>query len=222
MPESLPIIAQRTMDLYFQSYKSSSQFFDIDDFIFYTGATISDIYQQEAKQQYAELRALKMESVVSFPADWLLEQPLKVKRKDGEIFAELEQPVMGFSFDNQILGLQDVIPIKPRDILFERTTQSAAWQNRLTPITNRVFWYGMKDKVVFLNNGNCNVSEVSVLYVPAINNSMLVPEGIVNMAINQTVATMKQLAQATIEKKGTDGQGQNKTIETEMNKMALK
>jgi hypothetical protein len=141
MAEQLTITAQRCMDLYYQSFKSSSQFFDLDDFVFYTGATITDIFQQEAKQQYAELRAAKQDSVVSFPADWLLEQKLKVQRKNNKTYAVLEQPVMSFSFDNQILGLQDVLPIRPADVIFERTTQSAEWQNRLTPYTNRIFWY---------------------------------------------------------------------------------
>jgi hypothetical protein len=221
MAETLPIVAQKTMDLYYASYKSSSQFFDLDDFIFYTGTTIADIYQQEAKAQYSELRALKTESVVSFPADWLVEQRLKVQRKDNETFVILEKPIMGFSFDNQILGLQDVIPIKPKDVILERTTQSATWQNRLMPFTNRIFWYGMKDKILFFKKGGCNISEVSVLYVPAIGNDMLVPEGIEKTAIDQTVATMKQLIQGTVVKKATDG-NQNMVMEGEINKMSLK
>lgn len=222
MPEALPVVAQRTMDMYYMSYKSSSQFFDLDDFVFYVGATITDIYQQEAKVQYAELRAVRNESVVSFPADWLLEQRLKVVRKNNETFVELEQPVMGFSFDHQVLGVQDVLPIKPSDAIFERTTQAAAWQNRLVPYANRTFWYALNKRILFSNKGGCNISEVNVLYVPAISNDMVVPEGIIKMAVDQTVATMKQLAQGTIEKKGIDGQGQNKIMETEMNKMVIK
>lgn len=221
MAEALPIIAQRTMDEYYGSYKSSSQFFDLEDFIFYTGATISDIYQQEAKQQYAELRAMKQDSVVSFPTDWLLEQPLKVQRKDNETFVKLDRPIMSFSFDNQVLGVQDVIPIRPSDILLERTTQSATWQNRLIPFTNRTFWYAMKDKVVFLKKGGCNIQEVSVLYIPAIRNEMLVPEGIVKMAIDQTVATIRQLQQGNVVKKSVDN-NQNMVMESEINKLSLK
>ena len=222
MPDKLPIVAQRTMDSFYQSYKSSSQFFDLDDFVFYTGATIADIYQQEAKLRYAELRALKQEDVVSFPADWLLEQQLKVTRKNNETYVELEQPVMGFSFDHQVLGIQDVLPIKPVNAIFERTSQAAAWQSRLLPYTHRTFWYAVNNKIHFFNKSGCNISEVRVLYVPAIGDDMLVPDGIMKMAIDQTVATMKQLSQGTVEKKGMDNQGTNKTIETEMNKMALK
>jgi hypothetical protein len=221
MPEALPIIAQRTMDMYYMSYKSSSQFFDLDDFVFYVGAAITDIYQQEAKVQYAELRAVRNESVVSFPADWLLDQRLKVVRKNNETYVELEQPVMGFGFDNQVLGVQDVLPIKPIDAIFERTTQAAAWQSRLVPYTNRTFWYALKNRVLFSNKGGCNISEVNVLYVPAINDTMIVPEGIIKMAIDQTVATMKQLGQGTVVKKATDG-NQNMVLESEINKQSLK
>lgn len=222
MAEQLPIVAQRTMDQFFQSYKSSSQFFDLDDFVFYTGATIADIYRQEAQTKYAELRSLRQEEVVSFPTDWLLEQRLKISRKDNETYTALVEPVMSFSWDNQVLGVQDILPIKPVDAIFERTTQDAAWQSKHVPFTNRILWYVKRNRIVFQNKGGCNVNEVSALYIPAINNSMLVPESVAKMAIDQTVATMKQLSQGTIEKKSTDGQSVNKTIETEMNKLALK
>lgn len=221
MAEQLPIVAQRCMDLYYTSYKSSSQFFDLDDFVFYAGATIADIYQQEAKQQYAELRALKMESVVSFPADWLLEQRLKISRKDNETYAELTEAAMSFSWDNQVIGIQDILPVKPIDAIFERTTQDAAWQNRHLPFTNRIFWYVKRNRIIFQNKGGCNINEVSALYIPAINNSMLVPEAIVDMAITQTVMKMKQEAQGAVVKKSTDG-NQNMVMEGEINKMSLK
>lgn len=221
MAEQLPIVAQRTMDQFFQSYKSSSQFFDIDDFVFYTGATIADIYRQEAQAKYTELRSLRQEEVVSFPADWLLEQRLKIARKDNETYAELVEPVMGFSWDNQVIGVQDIIPIKPIDAIFERTTQDAAWQSRHLPFTNRVFWYVKRNRIVFQNKGGCNINEVSVLYIPAINDSMLVPESIVDMAITQTVMKMKQVAQGAVVKKSTDG-NQNMVMEGEINKQSLK
>lgn len=221
MAEQLPIVAQRAMDQFFQSYKSSSQFFDIDDFVFYTGASIAEIYRQEAQAKYAELRALKQEEVVSFPADWLLEQRLKIGRKDNETYAELSEPVMSFSWDNQVIGVQDILPVKPIDAIFERTTQDAAWQSRHVPFTSRVFWYVKRNRIVFQNKGGCNISEVSVLYIPAINNSMLVPEAIVDMAITQTVMKMRQEGQGVIVKKSTDG-NQNMVMEGEINKNSLK
>jgi hypothetical protein len=221
MAEQLPVVAQRTMDQFFQSYKSSSQFFDLDDFVFYTGATIADIYRQEAQAKYTELRSLKQEEVVSFPADWLLEQRLKIGRKDNETYAELSEPVMSFSWDNQVIGVQDVLPVKPIDAIFERTTQDAAWQNRHVPFTSRIFWYVKRNRIVFQNKGGCNINEVSILYIPAINDSMLVPEAIVDMAITQTVSKMKQIAQGAVVKKSTDG-NQNMVMEGEINKLSLK
>jgi hypothetical protein len=209
------------MDLYYQSYKSSSQFFDLDDFIFHSGATVSDIFQQEYKAKYAELRAMKQEEVVTFPADWLLEQKLKIQRKDNETFAVLEQPIMGFSYDQQVTGIQGVEATKPRDAKLERTTQAAAWQNNLMPFTGRIFWYAKGDRILFYNKGGCNIHEVNVLYIPAINDTMLVPEGIIKMTIDQTVATMRQLAQGVVVKKAVDG-NQNMVLEGEINKQSLK
>lgn len=221
MAEQLPVVAQRTMDQFFQSYKSSSQFFDIDDFVFYTGATIADIYRQEAQAKYTELRSLKQEEVVSFPTDWLLEQRLKIARKDNETYAEFAEPVMSFSWDNQVIGVQDILPVKPSDAIFERTTQDAAWQNRHLPFTGRTFWYVKRNRIIFQNKGGCNINEVSALYIPAINDSMLVPEAIVDMAITQTVMKMKQVAQGAVVKKSTDG-NQNMVMEGEINKQSLK
>lgn len=221
MAEHLPIIAQFTMDAFYQSYKSSSQFFDLEDFVFHCGATISDIFQQEYKAKYAELRAMKQEEVVTFPADWLLEQRLKIQRKDNKTFAVLEQPIMGFSYDQQVAGIQSVEAEKPRDAKLERTTQAAAWQNGLMPFTGRIFWYAKGDKLFFFNKGGCNIHEVNVLYIPAINETMLVPEGIIKFTIDQTVATMRQLAQGTIVKKAVDG-NQNMVLEGEINKQSLK
>jgi len=221
MAESLPIVAQKAEDLYYQSYRSPSQFFDLEDFVFYTGTTIADIYRQEAQTKYTELRSLRQEEVVSFPADWLLEQRLKITRKDNETYVELTEPVMSFSWDNQVIGVQDILPIKPVDAIFERTTQDAAWQNRHLPFTSRIFWYVKRNRIIFQNKGGCNISEVSVLYIPAINDSMLVPEAIVDMAITQTVSKMKQIAQGVIVKKSTDG-NQNMVMEGEINKLSLK
>jgi hypothetical protein len=221
MPQPLPIVSQRSMDLYYQSYKSSSQFFDLDDFIFHCGSTLADIYQNEARLKYAELRQSKSDEVVSFPADWLLEQKIKVERKDNETFATLDKPVMGFSYDNQVLGVQEVVSFKPLGTKLERTTQAARWQSDLLPFTNRVFWYAQGEKVYFFNKGGCNIQEVKVFYVPSIGKDMLVPDGVVKMVIDQTVATMKGLGQGTVVKKDIDG-NQNMVTQTEMNKLALK
>lgn len=221
MAEPLPIVGQYAMDAYFNNFKDASQFFELSDFIFHCGATIADLYQQEAKTKYAELRQEKQEDVVGFPADWLLEQVLKVERKDGETFAKLTEPVMGFSWDNQVLGIQEVLPLKPRDANLERTTQAAAWQNKLVPFTHTIFWYGRKDRVIFEKKGGCNISEVSVLYIPTVSENMLVPEGIIRYTIDQTVSTIRQLVTGQIVKKAVDG-NQNLVLEGEINKNSLK
>jgi hypothetical protein len=50
---------------------------------------------------------------------------------------------------------------------------------------------------------------------------MLVPEAIADMAINQTVLKMKQVAQGTIVKKAMDNNS-NMVMESEINKVSLK
>ena len=221
MAKPLPIVAQYAQDAYFGNYKDASQFFDLSDFIFHCGAAASDFYQKQYEARYAELRALKQEDVVGFPADWLLSQTLKVERKDGETFVKLTKNIMAFTYSNESVGAQDVLPVRPRDANLERTTLAASWQNKLVPFTNRIFWWIQKDRILFFNKGGCNINEVEVFYIPSINEEMLVPEGIIKYVVDQTVSTMRQLEQGIIVKKAADGQP-NLVLEGEVNKNSLK
>jgi len=221
MAKPLPIVATSAMDAYYANYKDASQFFDLSDFIFHCGATASDFYQKQYEARYAELRALKQEDVVGFPADWLLSQTLKVERKDGETFVKLTKNIMAFTYSNESVGAQDVLPVRPRDANLERTTLAASWQNKLVPFTNRIFWWIQKDRILFFNKGGCNINEVEVFYIPSINEEMLVPEGIIKYVVDQTVSTMRQLEQGIIVKKAADGQP-NLVLEGEVNKNSLK
>lgn len=221
MAESIQIVGSRTMDMFFQSYRSQNDFFDLPDFVYYCGTTIADIFQKEYKAKYAELRAFKSDDVVGFPADWLLEQNLKVENKDGILSAVLQEPIMSFSYDNQVVGVQDVLPLKPHDVELERSTIAEKWQLKYVPTISRVFWYVQGNRILFVQKGLCSVKEVTVLFIPAISDSMLVPDGIVKQVIDQTVATMKTIAQGNVVKSSLDG-NQNEILQLEANTLPSK
>lgn len=221
MPEALPIVGQYAMDAYYTNYRSQSEFFELSDFIFHCGATLSDIFQKEYKTKYAELRANKSDDVVGFPADWLLEQILDVQEKGGEMYAELLQPVMAFSYDNQVVGVQEVSAVQPYDTILERATVAEKWQLPYTPICGRIFWYIKGTKVCLVKKSLCSVSKISVLYIPAISESMLVPDGVIKQVIDQTVATIKELEKGLVVKKSLDG-NDNKVMQLETNTLGVK
>lgn len=216
MPEPLPIVGQYAMDAYYTNYRSQSEFFELSDFIFHCGATLSDIIQKEYKTKYAELRANKSDDVVGFPADWLLEQVVEVKEKDGEMYAELINPVMAFSYDNQVVGVQEVVSMQPKGVRLERATVAEKWQLEYGPTCERIFWYIKGTTVCLVRKSLCSVKKISVLYIPAISESMLVPDGVIKQVIDQTVATIKELEKGLVVKKSLDG-NDNKVMQLEAN-----
>ena len=122
---------------------------------------------------------------------------------------------MAFMGDNNTSGIQEMFIIAPvGGCELMRTSISARFQLQYLPYTNRVYWYGDRQKIVFVKKGNGNVKTVRVLYVPSMYADALIPEGIVDAAINQTVLQMKNIYDNTIVKKSLN-ENQNKTMETE-------
>lgn len=218
MATAIDIVSQHCMDSFYQNYRASSDFFDLEDFIFHAGATLGDYYRQEFKQKYDEIRQEKSDEIVTFTSDILVDETVKVKNNS----ALLEGKIMSFAFDRQNSGIQDVLASKPSDcIQLERTNLAQIWQLRYTPATDVVFWYYDRGAIKFYNKGTFNIQEIVVLYVPAVSDKMLCPDSLIDWVVNNTVQKMKGMKQGTIVKKSLDGQ-QNYTLETEMDKSQLK
>lgn len=224
----LKYIGQAAMDNFLQNYRTSSDFWTLDDFILRAATTIADYYQKVYDQQYAMLRNDKTDEIVAFPTEILSEQVLEVEKKDGEAFVTLLAPQMSFMGDNQTSGIQEVVSIKPRGVQLERSNISEGWQNKLLPFTGRIFWSVEGERIVFFKKGFCNIGLIKLYYVPAImkrNGELLqdaiIADGVADMAINATVAKMKQLSTGTVVKESNDGNS-NKTMESEINKEAVK
>lgn len=222
---SLPIqiVAQRAMDLYYGNYKSSNDFYNLDDFVFYVGSTIAEFFSAEYRNQYNELRALNAEEIVTFSLDWLNKIELEVKLVEGRKVAQLPEKPFSFAFDTQSTGVQRVAIIAPKDqcSTLERTTLTSMWQLCYLPNTNVIFFAVDQDKIEFKAKGNCGVTKVVVYYVPSISSEMEVPDGIVDYAVINCVKKMKTLLDGNLIKKSID-QNQNKTMETEIDKLQLK
>lgn len=221
MSQPIAIVAQYAMDEFYQNYRSGSDFFTLKDFIFNCQAQIAAAFQQGFETERAKLRQEKQDAVVSFSHDWLNEQVLKVEHKSHETFAELTQHPMSFVYDKQDTGIQEVFPVDPRGVELERSNLTEIWQYKYLPATNRIFWRVDRGKLKFFNKGICSIDRVRVLYVPSVSEAMDVPDGIIDLAVTNTVAKMKQLAQGVVIKKSLDG-NDNKTLETEIDRSQIK
>lgn len=226
MSEILRYSAQSAMDMFYGDYKSSEQFFDIEDFVRYCGMTVSDLLLQEYRVMRAENRSDKMEEIIPFSAEWLAEEVVDVEDKEGELLGVLSKRVMSFPFDPVCTGFQDVTALKPKKVYLERGAIDEEWSYSYLPATNRMWWMpipneGNKSKLKFFKKGLETISKVRVRYVPSPHEEMVIPDGILNYVVTTTVATMKGIQNGTVVDKTNNG-NPNKVIESEIDKKSLK
>jgi hypothetical protein len=223
MGQPIDIVAQYAMDAFYQNFRAAnSDFFTLPDFIYHVGATLADAYNEEYKQQYSLIRAERRDDLVAFDPSWLNEQRLKVERKDGQIFAKLDEQFMNFTYDQSSVGLQSVFSSKPTPgIELERTSLNQKWQLTLMPNTNRIFFVPLKNEIQIIQKGDCNTTEIQIYYAPAISDKMVVPDGLVRYAIDTTVIRMKELKTGILVKKSMDG-NPNSVPATEIDKLQAK
>lgn len=218
MGQAIDIVAQFTMDAYYRDFKGAADFFDLDDFIFRCGATAAEFYRQEFAAKYGELKAERSDSLVAFGDDLLASKTIKVTSDPTGAYAEIDFPVLSFSYDTKNAGLQSVFS---HGVEVERSSMTERWQLAQLPYTNKTFWWLEGKRIKFFTKGYSNVDDITVYYVPGIGHDMIIPDGIIDHVINTTVMAMKQIEQGMVVKATNDG-NPNKIIETEINKTAMK
>lgn len=212
------------MDQFLQTYRVTTDFFDIDDFVFHCAAAAAAFYQQLYEKEYARMRQDgQSQEVVSFSNDFLSSQICDVKFEDGKRVAKLKEDVFSFAYDQSNVGVQNVFCFNPKpEYELERSDVDELWQLKYLPITSRIFWALNGSDIEIVKKGECNVQQIKVLYVPEINSNnpeALLPDGLVSPVIASVVGTMRDLGQGKIVKKTMD-QNDNKSVETEINKSA--
>lgn len=218
MPQPIKIAAQRAMDLFYGNFRSNSDFFDLDDFAAHCGGVLGEYYNEKYEQARAEMRQEKRSEIIALDASILLPQRLKVIKKEGELYADLECPVMSFPYDEQGIGVQDIIAIIPKNGLkFERTTRSALYQLDYVPFCPVVWFYLVGERIGLVNKSTANLTEILVFTVPSVtSDKLMIPDAIVEHVITTAAMTIKQGVQGTVVKKASD-QNPNKIIQTEAN-----
>lgn len=220
MSKRLDIVAQTAMDLFYSEYKGDDDFFNIDDFVLNCGNTLSDLYLQEYRIQYQQIRQEKRDEVVAFSSEWLFSEVLDVKLIEGEYTSILSQRVMSFPYDSQNVGLQEVIGIVPRGTCLERSNLTEVWQYKYLPQSGNIFYRLKKDKILFFKNGACNINKIEAFYVPSPAADSEVPDGVINYVVNTTVSVMKQILAGVVVDKSNDD-NPNKILQSEINKTSL-
>ena len=218
MPQPINIVAQQAMDGYYQDFKSDGEFFTLQDFIYRSGGVVADFYRQQFSQQYAELRQEKREEIISLSPDILIGTDVEVKNDK----ADFNMSLMSFPYDSQSTGVQDVID--PDGCFecpqFERTTMATRWMLAHMPVNDRIFWYIDRQQIKFYNRSSKKLTKATILHLPGIGGSMLVPDSILDWVVSNTVEKMKAQKQGVVIKEAIDN-NPNSVTETEINKKSL-
>ena len=216
------IVASRVEDQYYGTFATNKDFFKKEDFIARVGYVMSNFYFDIYRQQYAELKAEKTDSIVVFDPLTLNEQELKVEKVGNILFAKFDKPIMSFAYSDSVAGVQAVEVIEPNGVgEVERISPQSKWHLDSVPFMNKVFFSPSKTGITFYKKGNCNVTKVRVYYVPApVGDDYEVPDVLVDDIINKTVSAMRELKPTVI--KQTNDQNHNMVMESEINKNAIR
>jgi hypothetical protein len=201
-----------------------TDFFTIDDALRYAGDAAGEIYESAYREMYKEIRQEGKDEVVGFEEGILLEKELDVKgEKYGDKFVEFGEDVFHFLYSSQDVGIQNVIVLSPSncEASVERITFSKRLNKNYMPRVNRILFYTDNTGIFLQCLGNSRVDRIKVFYVPKPSKNMECPDGIVQMVITKTVGMLKEMSKGVIIKKDIDN-NQNKVMESEINKQALK
>ncbi len=197
--KALEIAAQSIMDAYFQDYAAADAFFRIEDFADWLGKAYGKYADEVAKEIYKSSLAEMGTGMLIFSQDWWATKEASVEVEDGEYFVKTDFKFMGFTYDSQNSGIQEIMPVGKSGNCgtYMRTTLSELWITGNTSRNNIVWWYTTPDKIRFKNNSNCNPKKVAIYYIPtAEDDNFKVPQSkafeIATLAFNFMIAAKKE------------------------------
>lgn len=222
MATPLKIVGQHVIDLFYQDYKSTSQFWDIEDGIYYAGVAYGDLLGQEYMLEYKTMLATKEEGIVQFSHDWLQTEDLKLKDGADGTYVELSNLPMSFPYDKQDVGIQNVF-ISGTKFSGEliRSTIASFWQDKYLPNTTTVFWALLQNKIYFRSTQSAPPAAVKVVYVPEVNDNLKIPNSRENMVVQMAVQLMLKAKEGNLVKE-TNDQNKNVAPVTELDRNLIK
>jgi len=219
------LVATRVMDLYYQQFRTNSDFFNKEDFEYYVGVGYGEVLQLEWDKNYALIKRDEGNSdLVKFDNGWLKEIEVKVKRDSNTGWAELPQTVMSFDSDRNNTGIQDVFPVGCTGCgMLVRDTSDIEWQDEYLPVTNKTFFsLQIGRRLRLYNNKGTMPNKIRVVYVPGPDNPDLdIAVVKTGRIIQYTFNLMVQARQGKIVSRVND-RNENKTMQTEADATAAK
>lgn len=222
MATPLKIVGQHVIDLFYQDYKSTSQFWDIEDGIYFAGVAYGDLLGQEYMQVYKGMQANGEEGIVQFSHDWLQTEDLKLKEGDDGPYVELTNLPMSFPYDKQDVGIQNIFVTGSKfsgEIV--RSTIASIWQDRYLPNTTVIFWALLKNKIYFKSKQAAPPAAVKVVYVPEVSDNLLIPNSRENMIVQMAVQLMLKAKEGNLVKE-TNDQNKNTAPVTELDRNLIR
>ena len=197
----IKIVAGRIMDLFYQDYRSSFDFFDDADFVFHTGAAYADMLAME----FDKARAESGSSVVDFSSELLLSVNIETEKDKAGFFARLPQPVMSFPYDSRNSGIQNIFPVGERSSEYIRATISQNWYDEFLPKSNKIFFNLVGNRINLFSNLR-NPPEISnIIYVPGISDTLNITDARVSAIIKSTILLLREAARGFVIKETNDG-----------------
>lgn len=213
-------VAQHLMDLYYQQYKSATDFFELIHFKFLASAAYGKILQDEYKLSYDRNRAEEGIGSATLNPEWFIPEDVEIVMSDiGDREAKLKQPFFTFRFDKQFSGIQEVTPMSPNKCgEFIRLGIDEKWKLKMDIVTDVVFWYPVTDKIIF-HNVKCGLKKATIFYIPSLSelkDESPIPLSMTDDIVTRVLQIMFAARQGAVIDMTNDG-NPNKVIESEIN-----
>lgn len=166
----LSLLAQMTMDKFYQGFASRDRFFTKADFqrdcaLMYIKLA-NDLYQQEKREN----KRLEGFSFVEISPSLLISETVDVKH-DGdtkEVYAQTSQQFFSFEYDSMLNSLQIIQKLDGNCGEFIKISLTDAPFVCRMPTNNKVYFYGEGCNKIIFRNASCMPKKVKVFYAPSI------------------------------------------------------
>lgn len=162
--------AQIVMDLYFQNFRKSEDFFTDVHFRYLCGVAYSKIVEDEYKQARKEALAQLGFTEVALSSEWLINEEIKVEKVPdvkNTWSAKLKHPIFIFPYDPAGNGIQTIRNLNYSACNeFIRESARRKWALCNMPVTKNVYWY-IEGKEIFFVNAKCPLdsAKLQVSYI---------------------------------------------------------
>lgn len=224
---TLDVVAQQIMDLYYQEYKSTEDFFELMHFQYMASIVYSDLLQKEYEKSYKLNLAETGIGEASLNPAWFITEHLTIIRTDdgvADFVGELKCPVFQFTFDKSNCGIKDLMGLNGKCKDFIRMNSDERYKIALLPPSPEVYWFPLGEKKIYFANVYCGVSKALVLYIPEanyLNDSAIIPSGIEAQLVRAVLDIMFAARNGKVIDV-TEDSNPNSALQTEINNLFAK